>query len=98
MKAVGIKVLKDHLSRYLELVRQGEVVLVTDRDEVIAELRAPSQPLVARANPWHAFLETHARRGALRLAKRKRSQLSPPTKLTTIDTSKLLDEAREDRI
>ena len=50
MKSVGIKVLKNNLSRYLELVRKGEVVLVTDRDEVIAELRLPSQPLLARAS------------------------------------------------
>lgn len=42
MKAVGIKTLKSELSRYLQLVRRGEVVLVLDRDEVVAELRQPS--------------------------------------------------------
>lgn len=36
MKAAAIKVLKDNLSRYLELVRQGEVVLVTDREVMIS--------------------------------------------------------------
>jgi len=39
MKAVGVKQLKARLSEYLRLVRAGETVLVTDRDEVIAELR-----------------------------------------------------------
>lgn len=38
-KAVGVKQLKARLSEYLRLVRGGETVLVTDRDEVVAELR-----------------------------------------------------------
>jgi antitoxin (DNA-binding transcriptional repressor) of toxin-antitoxin stability system len=39
MKAVGIKQLKARLSEYLRLVKSGEVILVTERDEVIAEMR-----------------------------------------------------------
>jgi antitoxin (DNA-binding transcriptional repressor) of toxin-antitoxin stability system len=38
MKQVAIRELKDHLSEYLLHVRDGEVVLVTDRGEVVAEL------------------------------------------------------------
>lgn len=41
MRVVGIKVLKNRLSEYIRLVRDGEVVLVTDRDRVVAELRPP---------------------------------------------------------
>ncbi|HKY61550.1 MAG TPA: type II toxin-antitoxin system prevent-host-death family antitoxin [Gemmatimonadota bacterium] len=41
MRAVGIRELKNRLSAYLRLVRSGEVVLVTDRGEVVAELRPP---------------------------------------------------------
>lgn len=39
MKAVGIKQLKAHLSDYVRLAKAGEVVLVTEREEVVAELR-----------------------------------------------------------
>lgn len=39
MKAVGVKQLKARLSEYLRLVKAGETILVTDRDEVVAELR-----------------------------------------------------------
>jgi len=39
MKAVGVRELKAHLSRYLRDAQAGEVVLVTDRGRVIAELR-----------------------------------------------------------
>lgn len=44
MKAVGVKQLKARLSEYLRAVKAGEVVLVTDRDEVVAELRPPHRP------------------------------------------------------
>lgn len=36
---VGTKQLKNQLSRYLQRVRAGEVVKVTDRGRVIAEMR-----------------------------------------------------------
>jgi antitoxin (DNA-binding transcriptional repressor) of toxin-antitoxin stability system len=42
MIAVGVRELKTGLSRYLREVAAGEVVLVTDRGRVVAELRAPS--------------------------------------------------------
>jgi len=42
MKAVAVKELKNRLSSYLREVRNGEVVLVTDRGRVVAELRQPS--------------------------------------------------------
>lgn len=41
MLAVGIRKLKDGLSRYLRLVGEGETVLITDRDRVVAELVPP---------------------------------------------------------
>ena len=39
VKSVGVKQLKSRLSEYLRLAKAGEVILVTDRDEVVAELR-----------------------------------------------------------
>ena len=39
MVRVGVRELRNKLSRYLRLVRQGETVLITDRDEVVAEIR-----------------------------------------------------------
>jgi antitoxin (DNA-binding transcriptional repressor) of toxin-antitoxin stability system len=43
MKTVGVKRLKARLSQYLRAVKRGEVVVVTERDRVIAELRAPTR-------------------------------------------------------
>lgn len=44
MKVVGIKVLKNSLSKYLRFARDGERVLISDRDEIVAELVAHKQP------------------------------------------------------
>jgi antitoxin (DNA-binding transcriptional repressor) of toxin-antitoxin stability system len=41
MRAVGLKVLKNKLSEYVRLAAEGETVLVTDRDRVVAELGPP---------------------------------------------------------
>ena len=41
MRAVGLKTLKNKLSEYVRLVANGETVLVTDRDRVVAELSPP---------------------------------------------------------
>lgn len=41
MRAVGIKVLKNRLSEYIRLASQGETILVTDRDRVVAEITQP---------------------------------------------------------
>jgi antitoxin (DNA-binding transcriptional repressor) of toxin-antitoxin stability system len=97
MKSVGIKALKNNLSRYLDLVRQGEVVLITDRDEVIAELRLPTEPTITRASAWAAFLEGEARRGKLRLPKRRQTRLEPTERMTAADVQAELARAREDR-
>ena len=52
MKAVGIKVLKNRLSEYIRLAASGETILITDRDEVVAELTKPRterSPILADA-------------------------------------------------
>lgn len=41
MRSVGLKVLKNKLSEYVRLASQGETVLVTDRDRVVAEIVPP---------------------------------------------------------
>lgn len=41
MRAVGLKILKNKLSEYVRLARDGETVLVTDRDRVVAEIVPP---------------------------------------------------------
>jgi antitoxin (DNA-binding transcriptional repressor) of toxin-antitoxin stability system len=73
MKAVGVRELKDRLSEYLRLVRGGEEILVTDRGEVVAELRRPA-PRVELPHP--ALMEA-IRQGRARLGSQNRQDLYP---------------------
>jgi prevent-host-death family protein len=41
MRKVGIKALKNDLSKYIRAAAAGETVLVTDRGQVVAEIVAP---------------------------------------------------------
>lgn len=49
MRFVGLKQLKNKLSAYVRLAAGGEIVLVTDRDRVIAEIRPPRCLLLSDA-------------------------------------------------
>lgn len=62
MKTVGVKRLKARLSEYLRAVKSGEVVLVTERDEVVAELR-PAQRQPAPPHDLTGALELLAESG-----------------------------------
>ena len=62
MKSVGVKQLKSRLSEYLRLVRNGETVFVTDRDEVVAELR-PTRRQPGAADSLDELLDSLAERG-----------------------------------
>ena len=65
MIAVGVRELKNRLSEYLRLVRAGEIVLVTDRGEIVAELRQPREE--GERTDLPAGLVELARRGLARL-------------------------------
>lgn len=41
LRTVNIRALKDRLSAYLKDVQRGDVVLVSDRGRVVAEIRPP---------------------------------------------------------
>jgi antitoxin (DNA-binding transcriptional repressor) of toxin-antitoxin stability system len=47
VKTVGIRDLKIHLSAHLRDVQRGDTILVTDRGEVVAELRPPGAAEIA---------------------------------------------------
>jgi antitoxin (DNA-binding transcriptional repressor) of toxin-antitoxin stability system len=97
MIAVGVRELKNRLSEYLRLVRAGEHVLVTDRGEVVAELRAPDRGHGASSHP--PGLVELARRGKARLGDPKQPDAYPalPPLLPPGRAQRLLDEERGDR-
>ena len=56
MKVVGIRELKNRLSEYIRLVRNGERVLVTDRGVIVAEIRQPGAPIDEDPYPIYRWL------------------------------------------
>ena len=96
MRAVGIKALKNRLSEYVRIAADGETVLVTDRDRVVAEL-GPPQPGRA-TDVSDALLADVVRRGWLRPPINRSETLParhPVARLT--DLLHELDEDRGDR-
>jgi len=98
MKRVGLRELKNRLSEYVRLVRAGDVVLVTDRGEVVAELRPPGDAVSSGADR-HPGLLVLARRGLLTLGKPNDPAAYPrmPRRLPPGTAERLLDEERGDR-
>jgi antitoxin (DNA-binding transcriptional repressor) of toxin-antitoxin stability system len=99
MKVVGIKQLKARLSEYIRLAKAGETVLVTERDEVVAELR-PSNRQTPIGDRLENLLDALAAAGEVSRAAQPKGNwtwrsrglgLSPGT------SQGLLDELRQDR-
>jgi len=100
MKAIGIRQLKARLSEYLRLVRGGETILVTDRDEVVAELRPARSQMIPADDPA-GVLDGLADAGVVTLPSATKAGWTWQVRglglpLGTAD--KLLDDLRGDRL
>lgn len=96
MKTVGVRELKNRLSHYLRLVRRGERVLITDRGEVVAEVRATS---AAEQQNAAAGIEALVRRGLASAGGANDPSLYPPMPpaLPEGEVRRLLDLERGER-
>ncbi len=93
MRSVGVKTLKNKLSEYVRLASQGETVLVTDRDRVVAELVPPTpgrSPLLS-----DALLAEAVRRGWITPPVLPPGD--PPPRLPVAPLTELLHELEADR-
>jgi antitoxin (DNA-binding transcriptional repressor) of toxin-antitoxin stability system len=91
-KAVGVKALRDNLSRYLKEVKTGTRILVLDRDEVVAEIGEPS---VRYATPDAA--EKLVKEGKLIRPKGEKVRcVEAPVRISPGTAKKILDELRTD--
>jgi prevent-host-death family protein len=93
MRTVGLKILKNKLSEYVRLAAAGEMIAITDRGRVVAELVPP------RREP-ESVIERGVREGWIRPATRT-GDWPPPRKpipgLTLEQLMAELDQDREDR-
>lgn len=94
MKTVGIKELKNNLSAYLRMIHAGYVILITDRNQVVAEMREPiaAGPALSQ-NP---LLDLWIQEGKIKAPLENRRQVYLPSHLKMKEGTarQLLDEDR----
>jgi antitoxin (DNA-binding transcriptional repressor) of toxin-antitoxin stability system len=96
MKTIGVRELKAQLSRVLREVRAGETVLVTDRGQVVAEMRAPDGGTFVESRTDRVFARL-AGSGALRLAESPRVPYrASPVRVADGTARRLLDAGRDE--
>ena len=94
MRAVGLKVLKNKLSEYVRLAADGETILITDRDRIVAELSAPS---ATRSEALQDVLLAEAvRKGWMKPPLTSRSGQAPP-RLPVKTFRSLMRDLKQDR-
>ena len=93
MRAVGLKLLKNKLSEYVRLAQQGETILVTDRDRVVAEIGPPGAGRGATVTDAHLALLV--RDGLLRPALHPPGRVPPS--LAIAPTEEIVAELERDR-
>jgi len=94
VERVGVKNLKNNLSAYLRQVKRGVRVLVTDRDEIIAEIGKPRRDI---AQETHPLLAEWIAAGELRPATTRKKKLPvSPVKLPAGTAKRLLDADRDE--
>jgi len=90
MAAVGVRELRQNLSVYLDRVKRGEALTVTEHGRVVATLRPP--------DPADSLVDRLVSAGRARPARRTVASLPAPLRLTLkTPIGAILDAAREDR-
>jgi prevent-host-death family protein len=90
---VGARELKTRLGMYLNRVRKGETLLVTDRHEPVAELR----PLTGGADPVVASLYKLATDGAVQLPTRRAAARFTPIRARGMSAGAAVASDRDER-
>jgi antitoxin (DNA-binding transcriptional repressor) of toxin-antitoxin stability system len=102
MTSVGVRDLKNNLSKYLHLVKAGETIVITEHEIVIAEIKKPSEFLQDSKKRAFAYLEEQSKIGKIKLAKRNKSQIESiiknySDKKSTLDWKTIHKDSRADR-
>ena len=96
MKRVGLKLLKNNLSKYVRKAAAGETIEVTDRGTVVAELSPPRGKRALHPSP---VIAQGIREGWIAPARNKTGKPPPrrPAVMSFEEMMRDLDESREDK-
>lgn len=93
MISVGVRDLKNQLSQYLQYVKHGERVLITEHNRIIAEISLPKEG--QKVDSIEEALERLAVAGKLQKAKRNSSAASTNADTSSVDWISVYKENRE---
>jgi antitoxin (DNA-binding transcriptional repressor) of toxin-antitoxin stability system len=96
MITVGVRDLKNQLSLYLQYVKNGEKIIITEHDKIIAEINVPSSK--TKVSPLGAKLLHLSKNGNIILAKRNKSCVKLPKVQKKLDWEAAYNDVRADRI
>ncbi len=99
MKTVGIRNLKNSLSRYINLAKSGEKILITDHGKIVAEI-IPAKAQSIKSDILERYLNEQAKKGKLLLSTGKK-QIVKRKKRKEYDLRKIFEiyeETRSDRV
>ena len=99
MVSVGVRTLKDQLSQYLDLVKGGEKIVVTQYNHPIAEITIPSKEVIDGESPERKIIRKLLAEMGGMPAKRLKSNTGIPkiAKSESVDVIELLNETRAER-
>jgi prevent-host-death family protein len=98
MLMVGVRDLKNQLSQYLQYVKNGEKVIITEHNKIIAEISVPVEKKEGDTVLIEKELEELSRDGEIILAKRNNSYAKLPETKEHIDWERIYNETRADRL
>jgi prevent-host-death family protein len=98
MLMVGVRDFKNQLSQYLQYVKDGEKVIITEHNKIIAEISVPVQKKEDNIEFFEKELEKLNKEGEVILAKRNKSYVKLPETKENIDWEKIYNETRADRL
>ena len=93
---MGVKDLKNQLSQYLQYVKNGERVIITEHNKIIAEISVPKNEV--KSSTLEEKLEMLSKEGSIITAKRNKSCVDLPEIKEKLDWKSIYNEIREDRI
>ena len=96
MITVGVRDLKNQLSQYLQYVKSGEKVVVTEHDKIIAEITVPQKKETVSA--IEEKLKKLSKEGKIIMAKRQKSCVALPVIQEKLDWKSVYTEIRSDRV
>ena len=96
MITVGVRSLKNQLSQYLQYVKDGEKVVITEHDKIIAEINIPKQEELS-ATVEKKLLKL-SKEGDIIPAKRNKTYVQLPEINEKLDWQSVYNKIRLDRI